>query len=189
MMRFVCVGAVMIASSTLAATGVLAAGPGATPVIAEITADLDGDGVPDRAVLADADSEVGLAVYLSVGGRLPAEPTVYNPAIGWSGGIAGQTPALTVNARGALVAVFENASVGRNRWSQRLTIAFRKGELVVAGYTYAARDTLDPKGGGNCDINFLSGKGTRNGKTVTVSSGPVPLAAWSDQSIPAACTF
>lgn len=188
-MRFACAGAAAIASSMLVAGGSFAAALDGSPVIAEITADINGDGISDRAVLRGADAEVGFAVYLAVDGRLPAKPTVYNPAIGWKGEMAGQIPKLSVNARGSLVAMFENGSIGRSRWRQQLTIAFRQGELVVAGYTYAARDTLDPRYGGNCDINFLSGKGTRNGKVVAVSSGPVPLAAWSDQAIPTACTF
>ena len=188
-MRFAYFGAAVIASSMLVTGGGTAAELDGIPVIAEVTTDINGDGIPDRAVLTGADAEVGLAVYLSAGGQLPAKPTVYNPVIGWSGGMSGQIPTLTANARGSLIAVFENDSVGRSRWRQQLTIAFRKGDLLIAGYTFAGRDTLDPKEGGNCDINFLSGKGMRNGKAVAVSTAPVTLAAWSDQSIPTPCIF
>lgn len=158
--------------------------------VAEVTGDINGDGVPDRALLAtgaEEEDEVGIAVHLSADGRVPAEPTLSRPAFGWWDG--GSEPTLSISPRGSLIVVFHNEAFGRSRWRQQLTIAFRNGELVVAGYTYAARDTLDLKFGGNCDINFLTGKGTRNGKAVSVPAGAIPLARWSDESIPGACAF
>lgn len=184
-MRSKCLGAAVIGVAMLAAASAYAADAG--PVLAEVATDLNGDGTPDRAVLTGAEMDVGLAVHLSTNGRLPADPTVHNPAIGWQGGMAGQKPELSVNARGSLVAVFQNDSVGRHRWRQQLTIAWRKGALVVAGYTYIARDTLDPNYSKNCDINFLSGKGTRNGKPVTVPANPAAVTSWSEKTIPKGC--
>jgi hypothetical protein len=159
-------------------------------VLAEVTADLNGDGVKDRAVLlheVDGD-DVDLAVYLSAGGKLPAQPSLYKAAFGWTGDMDGTKPEISVNKAGSLVVLFQNDAIGRDRWSRRFTIAFRGGVLVVAGYDDEARDTLDPHGGGNCDLNFLSGRGTRNGKPIKLA-GPVPLSAWTDQSAPPSCNF
>ncbi|MBP2227382.1 hypothetical protein J2847_000662 [Azospirillum agricola] len=161
----------------------------ARPVIATLSGDLNGDGVPDRAVLTGLDDEADLAVHLSVDGALPADPTLYRQAIGWKGELAGTLPEMSITPRGSLVVVFQNDAIGRNRWREQLTIAFRNGVLVVAGYTNASRDTLDPKGGGSCDLNLLSGKGVRNGKPIAIPARPVPLADWTQDSVPESCVF
>jgi hypothetical protein len=159
-------------------------------VLAQVAADLNSDGIPDRAaLLADRDEvEVDLAVTLSANGALPAQPVVVR-GFGWRGAMAGTEPQLSVNARGSLVAVFQNDGVGRNHWRQQFTLAVRDGRLVVAGYTYAARDTLDPAGGGNCDVNFLTGKALRNGKPAAGGLKPVPVTEWSADKVPAVCSF
>ncbi|MEZ5450866.1 MAG: hypothetical protein R3E89_18510 [Thiolinea sp.] len=38
----------------------------------------------------------------------------------------------------------------------------------------------------NCDLNLLTGKGVRNGKTVTAPTA-VTLADWNDQTVSAVC--
>jgi len=83
----------------------------------------------------------------------------------------------------------ENSAIGRDRWEQALTIARRSGEFVVLGVTYSSRDTLDPKAGGNCDINLATGKGTRNGKAVAIPANPIKVADWTDDSLPKDCRF
>ncbi|MGH6979879.1 MAG: hypothetical protein ACREFC_01610 [Stellaceae bacterium] len=160
-------------------------------ILADVTGDINGDKVADRVQLirADDDGDVDLAIYLSGGGKLPAKPTLVQKAFGWTGNMAGQTLAATINARGSLILTFENDAVGRDRWQTRYTIAWREGKLVVAGYTHSERDTLDPKAGRICDINFLTGKGKRGGTAVTVPAGGVTLASWTDASIPKACAF
>lgn len=161
----------------------------ARPPVAELSADLNGDGVPDRVVMSGEDDEVDVTVYLSEGGRLPDKPTLHKQAVGWKGAMAGTEPSMSATPRGSLILVFQNDSVGRDRWRQQLTIAVRNGALVVAGYTYTARDTLDPKNGFTCDVNLLSGKGQRNGKPFTVPTTPLPLADWNDTTIPPECAF
>jgi hypothetical protein len=104
--------------------------------------------------------------------------------------MAGTQPELSVNKAGSLVMVFQNDSIGRDRWRQTFTLAFRGGVLIVAGYGYQARDSLDPAHGGSCDVNLLTGRGTRSGKPIKLAAAaPVSLAAWSDESVPAACKF
>jgi hypothetical protein len=104
--------------------------------------------------------------------------------------MAGTEPEISVNKAGSLVVVFQNDAIGRDRWRQQFTIAFRGGALVVAGYGYQARDTLRPGGGGgSCDVNFLAGRGIRNGKPIKLAGGPIRLSDWTDKSAPAACSF
>jgi len=160
-------------------------------VLAQVSADLNGDGVADRAVLLhDPDGDdVDLAIYLSASGKTPSQPSLYKTAFGWTGAMAGTEPEISVNKSGSLVVVFQNDAVGRDRWRQQFTIAFRGGALVVAGYDYQARDTLRPSGGGSCDLNFLADRGTRNGKSLKLAGGPTRLSDWTDTSAPAACSF
>ena len=184
-------GVAVAGASMFCAASAFAAEPSAKQVLAELTADLNGDGIKDRAVLLhDADGDdVDLAVYLSAGGQLPDKPSVYKPAFGWTGAMAGQEPELATNKAGSLVVVFQNDSIGRDRWRQQYTIAFRGGTLVVAGYDYESRDTLKPSHVGRCSINFLAGRGVRNGKPVQLTGPPPTLGDWTDKSVPAACNF
>jgi len=159
--------------------------------LAEVVGDFNHDGVKDRAVLVrnpDGD-DVDLAVYLSAGGKSVARPSLYKAALGWAGDMAGTQPELSLNKAGSLVIVFQNDAIGRDRWRQQFIIAYRGGELVVAGYGYQARDTLEPRHGGNCDVNLLTGRGERDGKPIKLAAAPVRLADWTDQSVPAACKF
>mgnify|MGYP001598475445 CR=1 FL=1 len=160
-------------------------------ILAEASGDINGDKVADRVQITQAndDGDVDLAIYLSAGGKLPDKPTLAKNSFGWTGSMAGQTPTATINARGSLILTFENNSVGRDRWQTRYTIAWRNNALVVAGYTHSERATLDPEAGGSCDINFLTGKGKRNMAPVTVPAGGLPLASWTEASIPKACLF
>jgi hypothetical protein len=103
--------------------------------------------------------------------------------------MAGTIPSLQVNPQGSLVVSSENIGIGRNKWEQKLTIVYRNNEFIVAGLTYSSRDTLDPKAGGNCDVNFLSGKGTRGGKPFALTGKPPRLADWADESLPKECQF
>jgi hypothetical protein len=181
-----------IAGAALAVTPARAVDPSAalpSQVLTEVKADLNGDGVNDRAALlqgTEAD-DVDLAIYLSANGRPADRPSVYKPAFGWTGAMAGTEPELRVNKAGSLIVVFQNDSIGRDRWRRQFTIAYRDGALVVAGYDYQARDTLEPGHVSACDLNFLTGRGTRNGKPVRLGAGPVRLDVWTEASLPAAC--
>ena len=85
-------------------------------------------------------------------------------------------------------------------WVEVLTIAFRKGDFVVAGYEMGwswnslladgTFETLE----GECEINFLTGKGTlaENGDGPKPLKGhfkPVKLKDWSDADRPRVCGF
>lgn len=160
----------------------------AKKVIAQATGDLNGDRVADRVQLLQApdDQDIDVAIFLSAGGKLPDKPTVYMPGFGW--GEADDVPAPKITARGSLLLEFANDQ-GRDRWHKQITIAFRDNALVVAGYSYESRDALDPDKGQACDINLLTGTGTRNLKPVKFPSGGVPVARWNDDTVPSPCKF
>lgn len=101
----------------------------------------------------------------------------------------GTRPSLETNDKGSLLIKSANEAIGRSRWSQTLTIVYRNKEFVVAGLTREERDTLDLKAGGSCDINFLTGKGKRNGKPIETKFPAMKLANWSDEKLPKECSF
>jgi hypothetical protein len=83
---------------------------------------------------------------------------------------------LSVNASGSLKITSENESIGRNRWSRTLTVAYRNNKYVLAGFTYQDRDTLNPRAGESCDYNLITGRGVRNGRAVSLSPRVIEFA-------------
>ncbi|MBB1248103.1 hypothetical protein [Rhizobium sp. G21] len=97
---------------------------------------------------------------------------------------------------GSLAVHTRNDAIGRNRWSQTLTLAYRNKALLVAGFSYEWRDTLEPDNAGRCDINILTGKGFRETypnegdpvkSPVAIQARPTPFSTWSDDETISAC--
>lgn len=83
--------------------------------------------------------------------------------------MAGRESSIRVNKQGSLVLNIQNSSVGRGRFSSDITIAYRNGEFVVAGFTNQNYDTVTNEGG-SCDLNLLTGKGVKDGKAIKVNA-------------------
>ncbi len=171
----------------------------ATPALAQtilssLTFDLNGDGLPDRAELVqeapEGDATLDIYVGLPGGGSRLA---VHTPDLVWVGSaVAGQQPELQISDYGSLQVLSMNQAIGRDRWVQTLTIAFRQGRFKLAGYTYGWWDTLDVSNDGTCDINLLNGKGElflgeeRVKTTFRTSLRAMPVEDW-DRAIPKVC--
>ncbi|WP_400769767.1 hypothetical protein [Methylosinus sporium] len=175
----------LAASPVVAETAPLERILSATPIY------LSDGGGRDLAVLVDnLDNGADLYVYLGLDQdalRAGAKPAFVKKNAAWNGGMAGQRPSLAVSDKGSLLIKSENDSIGRDRWSETLTVIRRNGALIVAGFTYASHDTIDPSAGKSCDLNFLSGKGTRNGKKIEIKAQTISLADWSDDNPPKEC--
>jgi hypothetical protein len=164
-------------------------------VLSVVTADWNGDGGFDRAVLVEADSdddddEANLYIYLSntdKNGETQRVLALQKKNAAWRGSMWGTQPSLHVTDKGALLLKSANDSVGRSRWSQVLTIVYRKNEFVVAGVTFNSRDTLDPKATSTCDLNLLSGQGVLNGNKIPVATPSAKLIDWNDDGPPKEC--
>jgi hypothetical protein len=158
-------------------------------VLSVVTADWNGDGLFDRALLIASETEpdqADLLVYLSESTdhmRL----AVSKPNIAWRGAMGGTQPALELTGRGALVIISANEAIGRNRWTRKLTVVYRDQSFVVAGYTYTERDTLAAGASSSCDINLLTGEGVKNKKSFRTSARATALADWSEVAIPQEC--
>lgn len=137
-------------------------------VLSVITADWNKDGRKDRAVLMYnyGMGEADLVIYL--GSQDAMVEHVFAPQIAWYGNMWGQQPSLTLNDTGSLLVHSLNIGIGRNRWEQTLTIAYRDEAFVVAGYTYSYHDSITPENYGDCDVNLLTGNGE-----VSIGEGPL----------------
>ena len=162
--------------------------------ITRLNADLTGDGVPDRAILAlDPGGEgADLLIYVPNSDGQLALHTKTKSMI-WVGQ-GGEGPELSVNPHGSLLIHSINDSIGRYRWRQTLTVAWRDDTFVLAGFSYHWYDGHDPERGGTCDVNLLSGKGVRTRGTFlreisfhTKSRGG-PIADW-DHDPPTECNI
>ena len=159
-------------------------------VLSVLTGDWNDDGNFDKSLLLLSESEPGetlLLIYLSDTNTSDIKLEVEKIGIAWIGSMWGTIPSLDLNNRGSLVVTSVNDSIGRNRWTQKITIAYRNKRFVVVGYSYSAYDTLDPKYTLECDINLLTGKGKRDGKPFSSSSGPIAVERWSEETIPKEC--
>ncbi len=157
-------------------------------IFAVATGDWNQDGTADAAMLLlpeDDAPDHTLVVYIAdrVTRRLRLAATAENFVWGWPD-TAGQSPRLEAMANGSLAVHSQNEAIGRNRWAQKLTIAYRNGTFVVAGFTYAAYDTLSENPDEDaleCDLNVLTGEGLLDGEPIRFSTTWIPLDAWTQE--------
>ncbi|MCC3244533.1 hypothetical protein LG047_04210 [Methylocystis sp. WRRC1] len=162
-------------------------------VISTVTLSFE-NGDTDRAALVE-NGDAGADLYIYRGLEpardlaTPAKPALIKKDAAWSGAMWGARPSLETNAKGSLLIKSENTGIGRDRWSQTLTVVYRNKEFIVAGLTHESYDTLDPSNTHSCDLNFLTGKGKRDGKPVDFKRPAPKLADWSDEKLPKECRF
>ena len=154
-------------------------------IVFAATGDWDKDGSSDLAMLVapveGTDEDHAVYIYLNDGDtdRLKLKTVVPNKVWG-DLTMAGRAPSITALENGSILITTHNDSVGRDRWEQKLTVAYRNFDFVVAGYTYTSYDTLDPNNSAECDFNVLTGKGKSSGKPVATKGEIVLLKDWSD---------
>lgn len=151
------------------------------------TGDWDKDGSLDLAMLVSApegsDEDHAVYIYLDDGDTARLKLKTVTPNKVWGDLImAARAPSIAALPNGSILIESHNDSVGRNRWEQKLTIAYRNFDFVVAGYTYSSYDTLDLDNTTDCDFNVLTGKGKLNGKPVAVAGEMIFLKDWNDET-------
>ncbi|WP_104665698.1 hypothetical protein [Ensifer adhaerens] len=160
-------------------------------IVSAATGDWNKDGSPDLALIVrpaeGSDEDNGVYLYLAGDdGALTLKSAIANKVWGQFA-LAGQAPSIAALPSGSLLITSHNDAVGRDRWEQKLTVAYRNFEFVVAGYTYASYDTLDPDNTSQCDLNVLTGKGKTNDRPVATKGELVLLKDWSDDRGQKAC--
>lgn len=160
-------------------------------IVSAATGDWNKDGDADLALIvrpADgSDDDNGVYLYLSgENGVLELKSAIPNKIWG-DFDFAGQAPWVEALPNGSLVISSHNDSIGRDRWEQKLTVAYRNFEFVVAGYTYSSYDTLDLDNTLKCDLNVLTGKGKSNDKPIATKGELVLLKDWNDDRGQKAC--
>lgn len=129
--------------------------PGA--YLAALTGDWNADGNPDLVLLLqDDDATATLVIHHGDGRQM--EPVLTVPGVAFAGPMWGQTPGLEGRSDTSFVITSEQSAVGRSPWEQQVTLAWRNGAWMVAGYTYSFYDRLDLSHHGRCDVNLLNGR-------------------------------
>ena len=177
----------------IAALLVSAALPGASAaaefpaerVIAMASGDWNKDGTQDLVVVAtpgeDNGEDNGIYVYLAKPEENRLTLALAAPNSVWGNlTMYGQEPELAALANGSFTLTTKNDSVGRDRWRQSLTIAYRNFDFIVAGFTYSSYDTIDPNASSECDLNVLTGKGKAQGQPFSGKAQFVLLKDWRD---------
>ena len=161
-------------------------------VLSVVTADWNGDGRFDRAVLVasatEADDTV-LFVYLSDAATERMHRRLTRKGLAWRGAAWGTQPWLDTDEEGNLLVVSENQSVGRHRWTLKLTIGFETGGFAVTGYSLLSRDAVAGGAEAACRVNYATGKGQVNDASFTLPPGAIPVARWSDRHVPRECRW
>ena len=76
---------------------------------------------------------------------------------------------LEKNAGGSLVITSTNDTFGRDRYTRKLTVAYRDNQYKIIGFTLFALDTITMKSD-ECDYNLQTLKGKKNGKAVSIKT-------------------
>ena len=127
-------------------------------LVAAISGDWNGDDELDAATITvDAEGITEFILYRgdSIDGLRP-EITLHD--VFWAGTMAGTLPAFQPRSDTSFAIQTQQTAIGRSPWVQHLTIAYRNGAFVVAGYDYDTYDRIDPDHFGNCSVNLLTGR-------------------------------
>jgi len=200
---FALVSAGLVLAFPVVAAAPKPAAPAATPaapatvapdkVLSAVSGAWTDSGGMDRAVLINDEDNTSadLIIYVANGPDPSQGVKVASFAhdIAFAGAMFGNMPELRTAKTGALQIYSENMAVGRDKWERTMTLSYRKGQFVISGLTLSAFDTLDPKAGGSCDINFLTGAGKAGKTKIKLAAGGIPVDKWTEDMIPAACQF
>ena len=159
--------------------------------------DWNKDGKPDLALLVtmppndQADYEIGIYIYLRDKEHELLKLAAAAPDKVWGraepGGIYGQEPSIAALPSGSIAITSQNDAIGRDRWHQTLTLAYRNSAFLVAGYSYDFRDNLEPGNSYSCDYNVLTGKVTKDDKILKADAKTISIQDWQDDIGQKAC--
>ncbi len=133
-------------------------------VIASLTGNWSDTAFIDRVVLVEVEDErlgpvLDLIVYAENPDTYEFDEVARIHDVAWQGRMWGTHATMIETEAGSIEIQSMNEAIGRNRWHETLTIAYRDGAFRVAGLYNDSYDTLDLEAGGGCSLNFLTGEG------------------------------
>ncbi len=92
---------------------------------------------------------------------------------------------VTVNSDNGNIKISATQDTTRDQFNRTLSITFRDGKFLIAGFTYSALDSTTGDSEQSCDLNFLTKKGTYTEGTgkkqdVELNTGAFELSSWVD---------
>ncbi|RJT36369.1 hypothetical protein D3227_19940 [Mesorhizobium waimense] len=176
-------------------------------IITAATGDFNRDGVTDLVMIVETQPSDPMDVHFFLGDKehnyLKPAGVVREQVFGeWNGydrpgyENSDTEPELTVLPNGSMKFYLPAMPQGSERTNQTLTIAWREGAFIVAGFTYEHDDALKDNAKSSCDYNVLTGKGKSSKqqpdgktvrKTVSVDGAVIPFAEWNTGTGFSAC--
>ncbi|OJG00236.1 hypothetical protein [Pararhizobium antarcticum] len=176
------------------ATTALAAEPIHPDRIASATSgDWDGDGDTDLAMLVRPGPQDGTeknAIYILLSDPLLGSMQVQTLARDKVEGDfihVGNDAVISALPNGSILVTTRNGAEGQRHYEQKLTLAYRNFQFVVAGYTFTRSDDNGVETFDACDLNVLTGKGKRDGIAFSVAPVFTTIEEWNDAMGTAAC--
>jgi hypothetical protein len=166
----------------------------------DVTTDLNGDGVLDRASIVEAPDGETSDLHVFLGSKSAkagddAKPDIIKRAI-----IQGTV--LAFESREKATLTLTNCTGCRSMWAleETLTVVYRDGTLVIGGFTRVwelstrLADLNVEVTMGSCSIDFLTGEGRvseglDDETKVRERFRPIALADWSDETRPQICKY
>ena len=210
-MRPLLLGLAMPATALLASLG-LSGIAWAEPIesqkiITAVSGDWNGDGAIDLAMIVETEPTDPMDMHFFLKDKehnflRPAEVVREQIFAEWNGydrpgyENSDTEPELTMLPNGSIKFYLPAPPIGSERTNQTLTIAYRDGAFIVAGFTYDSDDYLRENAASACDYNVLTGKGTSSKqqpdgstkhKTVAVEGQVVAFKDWNSGGAFTAC--
>ncbi|WEZ83774.1 hypothetical protein P6U16_03015 [Rhizobium sp. 32-5/1] len=157
------------------------------------TGDWDGDGDVDLAMLVrptQAEGTAKNAIYILLGDPLAGSMEVKTLAKDKVEGdfiYVGNEATISARPNGSILVSTKNGAEGQRHYEQKLTLAYRNFQFVVAGYTFTRSDDNGVETFMSCDLNVLTGKGERDGAAFSVVPQFTTIEDWNDDMGTAAC--
>jgi hypothetical protein len=157
------------------------------------TGDWDGDGDIDLAMLVRPTQEQGTAknaIYILLSNPLAGSMEVATLAKDKVEGdfiYVGNEATISARPNGSILVSTKNGAEGQRHYEQKLTLAYRNFQFVVAGYTFTRSDDNGVENFMSCDLNVLTGKGKRDGAEFSVAPQFTTIEDWNDDMGTAAC--